>query len=82
MTAFLALLPCLVVIAAVLWFRQTGLMAAVTALGLTILLWLAGTFSPLELLSLPRAAVDGLLLCLLVVGALRCVITMLTAAAD
>ena len=66
MTAFLALLPCLVVIAAVLWFRQTGLMAAVTALGLTILLWLAGTFSPLELLSLPRAAVDGLLLCLLV----------------
>ena len=66
MTALLALLPCAVVIAAVLWLRRSGLVAATAALALTLLLWLAGIFAPFDAAALPRALADGLLLCGLV----------------
>ena len=66
MTAFLALLPCAVVIVAVLWLRRSGLAAAGMALAAALALWLAGVFAPVEMLALPHAVADGLLLCGLV----------------
>ncbi len=66
MTALLALLPCLAVVAAVLWLRQRGLVAAVIALAIALALWGSGVFAPVDLMAPPRALADGLLLCGLV----------------
>ena len=66
MTALLALLPCAVVIVAVLWLRRSGLVAATLALAAALVLWLSGVFAPVEALALPYAFADGLLLCALV----------------
>lgn len=66
MIALLALLPCAAVILAVLVLRWSGLAAAGVALMLAAALWLAALFAPLDLHALPRAVVDGLLLCGLV----------------
>lgn len=66
MTAFLALLPCLAVIAAVLWLRLSGLAAAGIALAITLALWAGSVFAPAEAMAPPHALADGLLLCGLV----------------
>jgi len=66
MTALLSLLPCAVVIVAVLAFRRSGLVAAGLALAVAMVLWAAGVFAPARWLALPHAVADGLLLTSLV----------------
>jgi lactate permease len=66
LTALLALLPCAVVIVAVLGLHRSGLVAASAAFAVAVLLWLGGVFAPVDLLALPHAVEDGLLLTSLV----------------
>lgn len=66
MTALLSLLPCAVVVAAVLGLRRSGLTAAVLALAVALALWAAGTFTPWRPMALPHAIADGALLTSLV----------------
>lgn len=66
MTALLALLPSLVVIVAILVLRRSGLVAALMALAATAILWVTGVFAPPELIALPHAFTDSLVLTSLV----------------
>lgn len=66
LTAFLALAPCAVVLAAVLLFRMSALIAACLALASAVALWALGAFSPPSLAQFGRAAMDALVLELLV----------------
>ncbi len=66
MSALLALLPCAVVIVAVLGLHRSGLVAASAAFAVTAALWLSGVFAPVDAMALPHAVEDGLLLTSLV----------------
>ncbi|MCA8926626.1 MAG: L-lactate permease [Alphaproteobacteria bacterium] len=66
MLALLSLLPCAVVVVAVLLLRTSGLVAALLALAAALALWVAGVFAPWSALALPHAVEDGLLLTTLV----------------
>jgi lactate permease len=66
MTAFLALLPCAVVVFAVITLRLSGLAAAACALITALALWASGVFSPVQLNHLGHAITDSIVLELLV----------------
>ena len=66
MTALLALAPCAVVLAAVLLFRLSALIAACLAFASAVALWAFGAFSPPAFAQFGRAAMDALVLELLV----------------
>lgn len=74
MTALLALLPSVAVIVAVLWWRQSGVVAAAVALAVAAVIWLSGAFHDAGAQQLAHAAGDSIvLLCLVgavVVGGL------------
>ena len=64
--SLLALLPCFVVVVAVLVLRLSGLIAASLALGCAVLIWLFAPFAPADLDQLDRALRDAVVLELLV----------------
>lgn len=66
MINYLALLPCVAVVVAVLVLRLSGLAAATCALITTLALWAFGTFSPIQLDHLGHAVADSVVLELLV----------------
>lgn len=66
MTALLALLPCGVVVAAILVFRLSGLVAAGLSLFCALGLWAAGVFADADVTQLEHALLDALVLELLV----------------
>lgn len=66
MIALLTLLPCAVVVAAVLMFRLSGLVAASLSLVCAVGLWATGVFVEAELHHLRHALLDALVLELLV----------------
>lgn len=66
MTALLALIPCAVVLVAVLVLRFSALNAAACALLSALILWALGIFSPVSVDQLGRAIADALVLELLV----------------
>ncbi len=66
MTALVTLLPCAVVILAILVFRTSGLAAAALSLVCAIALWAGNVFSDAQLLHLQHSLADALVLELLV----------------
>jgi lactate permease len=66
MTALLTLLPCGVVVVAILIFRLSGLVAAGLSLACALALWASGVFADAEILHLRHALLDALVLELLV----------------
>ncbi len=66
MLALSALLPCLVVIIAILWFRQSAVVAATAAAFASGLLWAAGVFLPPTVTQVMNALTDTAILQLLV----------------
>jgi lactate permease len=66
MVALLSLLPCAVVVIAVMAFRLSGLAAAGLAFGTAAALWVFGIFSPAKAEHLWHAVADSLILELLV----------------
>ena len=66
MINYLALLPCVAVVVAVLVLRLSGLAAATFALITTLALWAFGTFSPIQFDHLGHAVADSVVLELLV----------------
>ena len=66
MASFSALLPCVVVIGAILWLRLSAVSAAALAMTTALLIWLAGVFVPPSPAALSAALLDAFVLVLLV----------------